>query len=162
MVLSPLRNDEVGKTLRGFDELLVHGLEHLEVAVDDHLGRTSPFLRVTPHDANEPLVGVGIHENLQVHEVAQPGIPQRHDALDDDDLAGLHVDRLLQSVADEEAVGGLLDGLALAQVFHLLDEERPVEGIGVVEVDLTAFLHAEERGVVVVRILGDEGYLVAG
>ena len=38
LVLSPLRNDEVGKTLRGFDELLVHGLEHLEVAVDDHLG----------------------------------------------------------------------------------------------------------------------------
>ena len=30
--------DEVGIALGGLYELLVHGLQHLQVAVDDHLG----------------------------------------------------------------------------------------------------------------------------
>ena len=70
--------------------------------------------------------------------------------------------RLGQTVADEVAVGGLLDAFSPAQSLYLLREEFPVESIGMVEVDALALLGREVGSVVVVGILWDECHTVDG
>ena len=40
-ILTALRNNNVGIALGRFNKLLVHGLEHFQIAVDDHRDRTS-------------------------------------------------------------------------------------------------------------------------
>ena len=162
LVVAALRDDEVGIALRGFDELLVHGLEDIAIAVENHLRGASPLYRVALDDADESLVGVGIDEYLQVHEVAKLLFPQGHDAFDDDDLARLDVYGLRQAVTDDVAVGGLLDALALPQGLYLLGEKLPVEGVGMVEVDAPTLFWREVRGVVVIGILRDERHPVSG
>ena len=55
-----------------------------------------------------------------------------------------------KSVTYQVTVGGLLNALVLTQSLNLLGKQFPVEGIGVVEVDLFTLLHAKMRGVIVV------------
>lgn len=87
---------------------------------------------------------------LQVHHVAQLAVDERHDSLDYYHRLGLHMYGFGQAVADEVAVGGLLDGTAVPQLVDLLDEQLPVEGVGMVEVDGLALLVGEAGGVVIV------------
>ena len=112
--------------------------------------------RVALYDPDEALVGVGVNEYLQVHQLAQLLLPQRHDTLDDDYLARLHVYGLLQAVAHQVAVGGLLDGFPLPEFLDMLGQQIPVKGIRVVEVNLSAVLHSEVRVVIIVGVLWDD------
>ena len=98
LVLAALWNNEVGMALGGLDELLVHGLEHCQIAIDDHGNGTSAVDGVALNVADEALVGVGVDEYLQVHHVAQTLVDERHDDLDDDHWLRLHMDGLRQSV----------------------------------------------------------------
>ena len=81
---------------------------------------------------------------------------QRHDALDDDDGLRLHVDGFLLAVALYIRIGGLLNGLAILQHLDVLGQQLPVEGIGMVEVDGSALLGCQVRGVIIIRIEGND------
>ena len=146
--------------LGGLDELLVLGLEHCQIALDDHGNGTSAVDGVALDVADEALVRVGVDEYFQVHHVAQTLVDERHDALDDDDGLRLDVDGLRQSVGEYIRIGGLLDGTSLAQLVDLLDEQFPVEGIGMVEVDGLSFLVGHVGGVVVVGVEWYDGHIV--
>ena len=161
-VVPTLRDDEVCIALGGLDELFMHRLEDVEIAVKHHLCGAPSLYCITLNDANETLVGVGINEYLQVHEVAQLLLPQRHNAFDDDNLARLYMHGFGQTVADEVAVSRLLDATPLSQSLYLLGEEFPVESVRMVEVDTLSFFRSEVRGVVVVRILRYECHSVCG
>ena len=162
LVGSALRDDEVGIAFGRLDELFVHGLQDVPIAVEHHLCGASALNRVALDDADQSFVRVGINEDFQVHEVAHLLLPERHNAFDDDDFAWLDVYRLGQSVADQVAVCGLLDALPLSQGLYLLGQELPVESVGMVEVDAFALLGCEVRRVVVVGILWNERYSVCG
>ena len=162
LVGSALRDDEVGIAFGGLDEFFVHRLKDIKIAVENHLCGSASLYCVALYDADEPFVGVGIDEYLQVHEVAQLLLPQRHNALDDDDLAGLHMYGFWQTVADEVAVCGLLDAFSLTQSLYLLGEKLPVEGVGMVKINTFALLGSKMSGVVVVGVLRDECYPVDG
>ena len=120
LVVAALRDDEVGIALCRLDELFVHGLQDVEIAVEHHLSCAASFYCVALDDTYEALVRVGIDEYLQVHEVAQLLLPERHNAFDDDDFARLDMHRFRQAVADNVAVSGLLDALPLSQGLYLL------------------------------------------
>ena len=62
-IVAALRNDEVGISLSGLDELLVHGLQNVQIAVDDHLCGASSLYGVALYDAYESFVRVGINED---------------------------------------------------------------------------------------------------
>lgn len=160
-VVTTLRDDEVSKALGGLDELLVHGLKDVEIAVNDHLSRSATLNRVALNDAYESLVVVGVDKDLEIHEVTQFLVPKSHNALNDNDLTRLHMNSFFLTIADEITIGRLLDGLPVSQGFNLLCEQFPIEGIGVIEVDFPAFLHGEMGGVVVVRILRNESHLIS-
>ena len=159
-VLTSLRYDEVGEFLRRLDKLLVHGFEHREVAVEHHIHGASALHHVALYVADEPFVAVGVNKDFQVHHLAQFAVDECHDAFDNDDGLGLHVYRLLQSVGEDIRVGGLFDGLAVAQLVDLLDEQFPVKGVGVVEIDLAPLFVGHPGGVVVIRVDGHHSHIV--
>ena len=90
-VLSSLRDDEIGVTLGGLNELFVHGLQHLQVSVYNHRHRAASGDGISLYVANETFIGVAINKDFQVHHLPQPLIDERHDSLDDDDGLRLHM-----------------------------------------------------------------------
>ena len=87
--MAALGDDDVGKALAGLDELEVHGLHRAGIALDDPFHVLAALADVAGHDAHEAVVVVGIHENLDVHLVAELLVREDEDALDDDDAARL-------------------------------------------------------------------------
>ena len=96
------------------------------------------------------LVGIRIHEYLDVHHIAQTPIDQRHYSLDDDDWLWLHMNGLWQTVADKIGISRLFDSLSCTQFAYLLDEEFPVEGIRMVEIDCLALFVCQIGGVIII------------
>ena len=119
-VVSAIGDDDVGILFGGFDELIVHGFQHVAVLTDEHLQWVPTLGNVASDDTQQALVGLGIYEYLDVHEVAHALVVQCHDALHDDDFARLHMDGLVESGAGDIRVGGLLYGATLAQFVDLM------------------------------------------
>lgn len=154
LVVSAFRYDEVGISLAGFDELLVHGLQNVCVAFHDGFGGTSTFHHVALDDTDEAFVRVGIDKDFQVHHVAQFLVAQGQDAFDDDDVTRLNVDGFRQARASQVRVGGLFDALALAQHGHVFGQKAPFESVRMVEIDVLSFFYRHVATVFVIRILG--------
>lgn len=161
-VFAAVGDDDVGVLLRGLYELVVHGLEDVAVLADEHFQRVPAFGDVALDDAQQALVGFRVYEYLEIHLFAQRLVVERHDALYDDDVAGYDVNRFGQARAGDVGVGGLLDGASGAQVGYVLREQRPFEGVGVVEVGLFAYFQRQVRLVVVIRVLRDDRHGVVG
>ena len=155
-VIAAVGDDDVGKLLGGLDEFVVHGLEHVAILVDEHLQRMATLGDVALQHTQETLVGPGIDKYLEVHQVAQTLVVEHHDALDDDDLARVDADGLLQTRAGDVRVGGLVDGPPLPQFGDLVGEQRPFEGVGVVEVGALTYLERQVRLVVIVGVEGND------
>lgn len=64
-VLAALGNDDVGIALCGLYKLLVHGLEHFQIAVYHHRDRTSAIDSIALNVSDQPLVGIGIHKTFK-------------------------------------------------------------------------------------------------
>ena len=131
-------------------KLVVHWLEHSTITVHHHLHGSASLLRVARDIADKALVGIRIHEYLDVHHIAQTPIDQRHYSLDDDDWLWLHMNGLWQTVADEIGISRLFDSLSCTQFAYLLDEEFPVEGIRMVEIDCLALFVCQIGGVIII------------
>lgn len=71
LVVSSLRYDDMSEALCGFDKLLVHGLENLQITVYNHLYGTSSLDDVALDVSDKALVRVAVHEDAEVHHVAQ-------------------------------------------------------------------------------------------
>ena len=153
LVVSTFRHDEVGISLAGFDELLVHGLQHACVAFHDGFGGSSAFHHVALDDTDESFVGGGIDKDFQIHHVAQLLVAKGEDAFDDDDVARLDVDGFRQARAGQVRVGGLFDAFALAQHSHVFGQKAPLESVGMVEIDVLSFFYRHVATVFVIRIL---------
>ena len=162
LVVAPLRDDDVGVALGGFDELQVHGLQHPRVAFHHVLRGAAAFHDVALDDPYEAFVGVGVHEHLQVHLRPQLRVAQGEDAFHDDHVPRLGVDGLRLPGAGQVGVGGLFDALALFQQGEVLGQERPLEGVGVVEVDELPLLQGDVAVVLVVGVLGEQHHFPCG
>ena len=57
-------DNQVGITLGGLDEFLVHGLEYLAVTVYYHLGSASTLYEVALNNSDKAFVGVGINKDF--------------------------------------------------------------------------------------------------
>ena len=134
------RQDDVSGALGGFDELLVHRF-HKGLVVSQHiLPGTATLGDVAADDTHQALVTVGVDKHLDVHALAQFLVDQHHDALNDDDLGGMHIDDLLRTGAGDIGIDGHGDGLAVFEAVEMVDEQVPLDGIGMVEVDLLLLL----------------------
>ena len=128
----------------------MHRLQDLEVSVYHHRYGATPVDGITLNVAYQALISIGIHEHLQVHQVSQLLVHQRHDAFDDHNRFGVNVNSFRFTVAFDITIGGLLYRLASTQISELLVQKLPIECRRVVEVDLMTFFLGHLRGIVII------------
>jgi hypothetical protein len=84
-VQAALGDDHVGVALARLDEPLVRGAHLVEVLLDHELGCATPLGDVPTKSPDQPDVGGGVDEDLEVEPFAQGPVPEHEDAVDDDD-----------------------------------------------------------------------------
>ena len=159
--MSSLRDDDVCVALARLNELEVHGLDGIGVALDHPVYVLSAFGDVPGHDPHQAVIVIGIDEDLDIHLVAQFLAGEDEDALDDDYISGLHGDGFgLGTRAGYIGIDRLVDGLAGLELRQLLAEEVPVYGVGMVEVVVALLFVSQVAGVLVVGVLrNDDDFL---
>ena len=160
-VVPALEHDDVGVLAAGLDKLLVHGLDGGEVLRDHALERAATVADVAAGAAQDAHVCVGLHEDLDVEQLAQRSVLEDQDALDDDHLVGLDLHSLVGAVVLNIGVHGALDALPVAQLLEVLDEQRGVERVWMVVVDLGALLIGLALLALIVVVVADDGHLIA-
>lgn len=161
-VRSTLGNDEVGMALRRLDIHLVHRLEDVLIAVDHHLGSPAALHTVAGNDADQAVIGIGIDKHFDVHHLPQRRVVEDEDTLYYHHIAGLDAYRLLLTCAGKIAIGGHLDGMALAEEPEMLGQEAPFYGGRLVEVDFASLLGGYMAGILIVGVLRDDGHFPGG
>ena len=156
---SSLGHNQVGIALGGLDIHLVHGFEHILIAVDHYLWGASALHAVACDYPDESVVGIGVDKYLNVHHLAEGGIVEHKDALDNHHIAGLDLNRFFLPGAGEVAVGGHFDGMARLKLAQMLGQQSPLDRGRFVEVDLAALFGRDVAGVFVIRVLWNDSDL---
>ena len=160
-VLAALGNDEVGPALAGLHELLVHGLHGGQVLGDHAVQRAAALFHV-PHDAPQDAhVGVGVHEHLDVHQIAQLRAGKDEDALHQDHRRGVDLDEVIGAVVLGEIVHRAQHRLARLQGLDVLHHQLRLKGVGVVVVGQAPLLVGQLVLALVVVVVADDADLVA-
>jgi hypothetical protein len=157
-----VRHDDVGPALAGFDEGHVHGAYVPEVLGDDVVEVAAALFDVARQPPNDAHVVFGLHEDAHVELAAHRVHVQHENALDQDQLRRIDAHRSRLSRRGDEVVDGLLDRLAGLQRLQVRDQQRGVEGVGVIEVGRAPLLERTLAEVAVVRVLIEEGHWPLG
>ena len=120
LVVSALRNDDVGILLCRLNKLLMHRLQDCFISLQNHLYGSATLNNVALNNAYQAVVGIGIDKDFQVHQVAHLLVVQSKDSLDDDNFFWLNVYRFRQTVAFDVRIGRLFNRLSVFQVAYLL------------------------------------------
>ncbi len=157
--MSALRQNDVRVALGRLHELEVHRLDGVQVLIDYRVHRPAALGDVALQPANEPRVGVGVDEHLDVHQFAQRRVGEDEDAFDDDGPARMDGfgDRLAR--VQREVVDGRLDGPPPAQVLDVPHHEVGFEGVGMVVVERGTFLEAQVVAIPVVAVVFEHGHV---
>ena len=97
-VLAAVGDDDVGVALAGLHKGFVHGLDRGAVLGDDAVQRAAALLDVPQDAAEDALIGVGVHIDLVVEQLAKLRLGQGQDALHDEDGGRLDVLHLAAAV----------------------------------------------------------------
>ena len=155
-VLAAVGHDDVRVPLAGLHKGLVHGFDRGEVLVDDAVQRAAPLFDVPQDAAEDALIGVSVHINFVVEQLAQLRLHKGQDALHDEDGGGLDVLYLVAAVVVGVIVHRAVDGTARFQLLQVVDQQGVVKGIRVVVVQLAAFLKRQLVVALVIAVVGDE------
>ena len=154
-------DDDVRVALGRLHEPVVHGLDGGEILVHD-VFQIPAAVPGVPDDAPENAhVRVGVHEDLDVHEIAEIGVREDQNALHHQHLGGLHGGGLVGAVVHLVVIYRALDGLARPERLDMLHHKRRIEGVGVVVVELCAFLVGEFIVALVVVIMVQDAHVAA-
>jgi pimeloyl-ACP methyl ester carboxylesterase len=137
---------------------VVHRRDELAELPAHVVGVTPSFGHVAPDPTFEPDVLRYVDEHGVVEEVVDAGKAEQQDSFDQDDLAGLDVDRRTGAGVGREVVLGNVNVTPRAEVGEMLGEQFVVERVGVVVVDLHPFLHRDVGEVVVVGVERQSGH----
>ena len=159
-VLAAVGDDDVRIALAGLDEGLVHGLDRGAVLGDDAVQRAAALLDVPQDAAEDALVGVGVHIDLIIEQLAQFRLGQGQNALHDEDGGGFDVLHFAAAVVVGVVVNRAVDGAARLQLPQMLDEQVIIKGIWMVVVQLAALLKGQIVVAFIVTVVGDEAHLV--
>ena len=94
VVLTTPGYNDVGIFFCWLNKLLMHWFEHILIALYHHVYGTVALYTVALNVSYQSLIIIGVNVYLQVHHVAQFFVDKRHDTLDDNHGARLHVDCL--------------------------------------------------------------------
>jgi len=126
--------------------------------VDEHTYLHKQANKRTSEQANKQTDvarGTTYHKDLDIHFLAKINIGEDEDAFDQEYSLGMYEGRDLRAAVRREIVigqGCAVPSLELADVLH---QQRGVQAIGMVEVDLAAFFDRLGGQVLVVMIVGE-------
>lgn len=105
-LLAALGDDEVCLAFARLDKLLVHGLDGCEVLAHHAVQSAAAGFDVADDATQNADVGVGVHKDLDVHQVAELLGCKNQDALHNNDGSRINGDRLVAAVVDGVIVDG--------------------------------------------------------
>ncbi len=152
--------DDVGVPFRWLYELEVHGLDVGFVMFQGLLVASAPLFCIAANDPRQAVIGIRIHVNPQVHPLAQPDIGHDQDSLHDNDGLGKYGNGLFRPGTGNIIVDGHFNRLPRFQYFQVFDEEVELNRRRVVEIDFQLLLRGEVTIVLVIGVLGDDGYRI--
>jgi hypothetical protein len=120
------------------------------------------MLQITADAADQSHVRVGVHEDLDVEVVAQHGLGEHQDALDDDHGQRTHQPALGPARMRDVIVDRHLDRKASAKLGQMLGQKRAVQRAGVVVVDRRPLLHAQLTAIPIVGVVLDDHTAIQG
>ena len=138
----------------------MHRLDGGQILVDHAVQRAAALLDVADDAAQNAHIGVGVHEYLHIHQVAQLGGVEDQNTFDNDDRRGLHENDLVAAVVDGVVIHRHLHRVAGAQLPQVGDHQRRVKAVRVVVVQLAALLVGEFVVALVVTVMVDDADLV--
>ena len=133
----------------------VHRPDRRVVLVSHGLEAAAALLEVTANAADQPDIGIGIDEDLDVHLLAQHRLGEHEDALHDHHARRLHPPRRRRTGVGGEVVDRDVDRLTVAQGTQMHREQVALERCRVVVVNLHALVEREVRLVAVVGVVLD-------
>ena len=154
-------DDDVGILFRRLDELLVHGFHGRRVLRNDRLHRTSAVADVAQDAPGQPDVGIGIDEDLDVHQVAQLLVLEDQNAVDDDHFRRFDIHGLGHPVVVDERIDRMFDRHVLLQRLDVFDKHLRVECLRVVVIEFRTLLVGELRVGLVVVVVAERHHVVA-
>ena len=159
-VLAAVGDDDVGVALAGLHKGFVHGLDRGAVLGDDAVQRAAALLDVPQDAAEDALIGVGVHIDLVVEQLAKLRLGQGQDAFHDEDGGRLNVLHLAAAVVVGVIVDRAVDGAACLQFPQVLDEQVVIKRIRMVIVQLATLRKRKLVVALVVAVVGDQTHLV--
>src|SRR5262249_52518501 len=84
VIVSALRNYQIGISFGRLDELKVHWTDGSLVLRDDRLNGAATFMHIAVETTNESNIGIGVHEDFHIHQRAQLWIHEHQNTFDDD------------------------------------------------------------------------------
>ena len=110
----------------------MHGLDRLSILPDDAVQGTLPFFDIPFYPAQDPLVGICVHKDLEIHEFQQRRLRKDHDPLQDDDRIRRHQDRPVRPVMDGIIIDRYAYASARLEFADVLTQQFRVEGVRMV------------------------------
>ena len=154
LVMTSLRNDYVRISLAWLDELEVHRLDSLGVALYDPFGSLSSFSDVSGYDPHYPVVIVSIHKELYVHLFAKLLACEDEYAFHDDHICRMYGDCLILGTgAGDVGIDRLLHASPVSKLLDMLAEQIEIYRVGMVEIVVALFLVGAVAEILVVCIL---------
>ena len=110
-----------------------HGFQ---VLADHIFRRAAAFADIALQPADKTQIGIGIHEDFHVKQVAQLGIGKNQNTLHQNHPPRLDVDRFAGTRVGGEIIHRQLNRFPVAQRTHMLDQQFIFKSIRVIKVDL--------------------------
>ena len=152
--MTTLRDDYIRVALAWFDKLEVHGLYCPLVSFHNPVDILAPFLDVAGNNAHQAVVIIGIDKDFDVQLVSEFLVGKNENTFYYNHISRFHNHLLgLAAGAGNVGIDRLFDGLSFLELFELLVQQFPVNGVRMVEV-VNPFLFVREvAGVLVIRVL---------
>ncbi len=140
LIVAALGDDNIRIALAGLHELLVHGLDRVQVLIDHALQAAPPIPHVPHNPAQDAHIRIRIHKDLDVHLLAQLAALENQNALHDDHPGRVNGNGLVRAVMNGIVIHRTENRPALLQLPHRLNQQIRVKGVGVVVVQLCPLL----------------------
>ena len=120
-VLAALRHHQIGMLLAGLHKLLMHGLDRGQILFNDRFHGPAPLFHIPFDTAAQAYIGVSIHKDPDIHQIAQRLILKNQNTLHQDDPVGFDFGDCIAAVVAGIVIDRTVDGTALLQQLQMLD-----------------------------------------
>ena len=118
-IVATAGNNDVGMLFVWLNEGLVHGLNGGEILIDNGGKRARSLLSVAPYAAENALVCIGVHEDLEIEPFSDSLIGENEDPLQKNDTRGNDVLAFLRAAMHGVIIDRNVDLLALGEQIEM-------------------------------------------